>query len=68
MLDDRNIGAGGKFKDADLIGIPLRVAIGARSLDEGVLELKVRGQDEVQKIPVAEIEEKLADLIAAGLK
>ena len=54
ILDDRDARAGFKFKDADLIGFPLRVAVGERGLKEGVVELKWRGSDEVQKVPVAE--------------
>lgn len=45
LLDDRDTRAGGKFADADLIGAPLRVQIGARGLDKGVVELKSRCGD-----------------------
>jgi prolyl-tRNA synthetase len=43
LLDDRNERAGVKFNDADLIGIPLRITIGERSLKEDKVELQVRG-------------------------
>ncbi len=42
LLDDRDVRPGIKFKDADLIGIPLRVTIGARDLKLGTVELKIR--------------------------
>lgn len=42
LIDDRDVRAGVKFKDADLIGFPLRVVIGERGLKEGKLELKWR--------------------------
>ena len=42
LVDDRPLRPGNKFKDADLIGIPLRVAIGARGLAAGTVELKRR--------------------------
>lgn len=42
LLDDRPERAGVKFKDADLIGIPLRITIGDKSLDQGVLEYRER--------------------------
>lgn len=42
LLDDRDARAGVKFKDADLIGIPLRVVVGGRGLKEGQLEVKWR--------------------------
>jgi len=43
LLDDRNERAGVKFKDADLIGIPLRITVGEKSLKENKVELKARG-------------------------
>ncbi|MBL9128358.1 MAG: proline--tRNA ligase [Verrucomicrobiales bacterium] len=43
LLDDRDERPGFKFKDADLIGIPLRVGIGEKSLAKGEVELKPRG-------------------------
>ena len=50
LLDDRDVRAGVKFKDADLIGFPLRVVIGERGLKEGKLEIKwrwdARGRDD----------------------
>ena len=42
LLDDRDERAGAKFKDSELIGIPIRVAIGAKSLANGEMELTVR--------------------------
>jgi prolyl-tRNA synthetase len=43
LLDDRDDRPGVKFKDADLIGIPLRVSVGEKSLARGEVELKPRG-------------------------
>ncbi len=45
LLDDRDTRAGAKFKDADLIGIPLRVVVGERGLKEGNVEIKRRTDD-----------------------
>ncbi len=50
VMDDRDERTGVKFKDCDLIGIPLRVTIGERNLKEGYVELKVRNEKESQKI------------------
>lgn len=50
LVDDRDAKPGFKFKDADLIGIPLRVTISARSLPEGKLEIKRRCDDKPQFI------------------
>ena len=65
LLDDRAQRAGVKFKDADLIGFPLRVVIGGKGLQEGLIELKWRTAIEPIKVPVAEamatIMKQLAD-------
>ena len=53
LLDDRDVRAGVKFKDADLIGIPLRVVIGERGLKEGKLEMKWRWGKQAEMIDVA---------------
>ena len=50
LLDDRDERAGFKFKDADLIGIPLRLTIGERSLKEGQVELKLRREEVSRKV------------------
>ena len=63
LLDDRDCRAGVKFKDADLIGVPLRVVIGERGLKEGKLEVKWRWEKNVEKINLADAAETLADLI-----
>lgn len=54
LLDDRAQRAGVKFKDADLIGFPLRVVIGGKGLQEGLIELKWRTDSAPTKVPVAE--------------
>lgn len=67
VIDDRNERPGVKFKDADLIGYPLRVVVGPKTLAEGKLEVKVRRTGEVQMLPldsdyIAAIKELLAKL------
>jgi prolyl-tRNA synthetase len=52
LLDDRDERPGAKFKDADLLGMPLRVTVGERGLAEGVVELRDRKTGEVEKVPV----------------
>ena len=59
LIDDRAERPGVKFKDADLVGIPLRLTIGGKGLKEGVIELKWRSQKEVAKVPVAEAEARV---------
>ena len=65
LLDDRDCRAGVKFKDADLIGVPLRVVIGERGLKEGKLEIKWRWDKEAEKIDLDGAAETLAELIRA---
>jgi prolyl-tRNA synthetase len=45
ILDDRDERPGVKFKDSELVGFPIRVAIGEKSLAKGEVELKRRGGD-----------------------
>ena len=54
LLDDRDLRAGAKFKDADLVGFPLRITIGGKGLQEGVVELKWRDEKDSTKAPIAE--------------
>jgi prolyl-tRNA synthetase len=54
LYDDRDERPGVKFKDADLIGIPWRVALGKKGLAEGIVELKPRRSSEVQKVKLDE--------------
>jgi len=52
LLDDRDLRAGVKFKDADLIGIPVRITVGKKALAEGNIEIKLRTERESKKIPI----------------
>jgi prolyl-tRNA synthetase len=63
LLDDRDVRAGVKFKDADLIGIPLRVVISERGLKEGKLEMKWRWAQQADLIDVAGASQIIAELV-----
>ncbi|MEK6776220.1 MAG: proline--tRNA ligase [bacterium] len=63
LLDDRDERAGFKFKDADLIGIPLRVVIGDKGLKDGIVEIKERKSGEVTKVPLANATESILKMI-----
>ena len=63
LVDDRDERPGVKFKDADLIGIPLRVTIGGRGLKEGIVELKWRIEDDVRKVSIDEVLEVVSSSI-----
>ena len=54
LLDDRNERAGVKFKDMDLIGIPVRVVVGKKA-NEGIVEYKERANDSVEELSIDEL-------------
>ena len=62
LMDDRDLRAGVKFKDADLIGIPTHIVIGEKTLKEGLIELKDRKSRVVEKLtPVDAVAKVLKD-------
>lgn len=63
LLDDRMESAGKKFADADLIGIPVQVVIGARTLKSGNIEVKVRATGERRDVPLEKAVELIADVV-----
>jgi prolyl-tRNA synthetase len=67
LLDDRDERPGVKFKDADLIGIPLRVNIGPKGLEKGCVELRWRRDGKTEDVPVGNAAEKIRGLVAAQL-
>jgi prolyl-tRNA synthetase len=67
LLDDRDERPGFKFKDADLIGIPLRIVVGSKNLAEGKVELKERKSGKVMLIPIADAVEKVKSVVAEAL-
>ena len=67
-LDDREERAGFKFKDADLIGYPLQIVIGARSLEAGEVEVKIRKSGEKKNIPLKDVNSFVSDFLAAEKK
>ena len=65
LLDDRDERAGVKFKDADLIGIPMRVTIGPKNLAVGKMELKLRGTGETMILSPEETREYIVSAVQA---
>jgi prolyl-tRNA synthetase len=63
LLDDREERPGVKFKDADLIGIPLRVTAGGKGLERGVVEMKPRRGTETFEVPVADAAARIIDWV-----
>ncbi|MBI1911820.1 MAG: proline--tRNA ligase [Deltaproteobacteria bacterium] len=64
LLDDRDERAGVKFKDADLIGIPVRVTIGERNLKQGLVEIKERKSGQVKLVKVEEAVAEVGSLLS----
>jgi len=62
LYDDRASSAGEKFADAELLGCPLRVTVGRRSLEAGELEVQVRRGREKRTVPLAEAASAVAGL------
>jgi prolyl-tRNA synthetase len=70
LWDDRDERPGVKFKDADLIGIPMRVTIGAKGLANGNIEMKPRSEPDPKKselVPLAGAAERIGGWVKQGL-
>jgi len=65
LLDDRILRGGVKFKDADLIGIPIRVTVGKKSLAEGNVEIKLRCESQSKKVPIEKAADKTIELVSS---
>jgi prolyl-tRNA synthetase len=63
LLDDRDERAGVKFKDADLIGIPVRINVGKKALVNGNVEIKLRSEPKAEPVPVAETIQKVIEMV-----
>jgi prolyl-tRNA synthetase len=64
LLDDRPARAGVKFKDADLVGIPLRLVLGEKNLAEGRVELRRRTDKEASTVELARVVGEILKLLA----
>jgi prolyl-tRNA synthetase len=63
LYDDRDERAGVKFKDADLVGIPLRLSVGRKGLAGGNAEWKLRAGGAVELVPLGEVARRAAELV-----
>ena len=66
IIDDRSERAGVKFKDADLIGIPVRITVG-KTITEGNVEIKTRSTGEMTIVPNDETVNKVLELITTSI-
>ena len=58
LIDDRDERVGSKFKDADLLGAPVRIAIGGKGLDQGVAEMRGRKHEASTMVPLDNVVEE----------
>lgn len=65
LMDDRDERAGIKFKDADLIGVPIRITIGSKNLENDVVEMKLRADTAPTLIDRSEVVERVRKIICA---
>jgi prolyl-tRNA synthetase len=63
LLDDRDIRGGVKFKDADLIGIPVRITVGQKSLAEGKVEIRLRTESQSTKVDLDKAAEETVAIV-----
>jgi len=67
LYDDRKISAGIKFKDSDLLGIPIRMVVGKKYLEKGLVEVQLRGTGEVTDIPPKKLSGFVKDFLAENI-
>ncbi len=64
LFDDRtNVQAGFKFKDADLLGMPVQVIVGDKKLKENKVEVKIRRTGERFDVELSELVDKIKDIM-----
>lgn len=62
LMDDRDERAGVKFKDADLIGIPIRITVGEKTLAKNIVEVKLRKEEEVREVEPDQVQKLIQEL------
>lgn len=67
LFDDREASAGEKFADSDLIGIPLRITVGKRSLEEGMIEIKSRTEEKGRHVKPEDLMSEIKNYVWAAL-
>ena len=63
ILDDRDVRAGPKFADADLIGFPLRITVGPKTVEHAMAELKLRTSEQIETVPLTNVPERVAQML-----
>ncbi|MBU3912237.1 MAG: proline--tRNA ligase [Candidatus Omnitrophica bacterium] len=68
LLDDRDESAGIKFNDAELVGIPFSIVIGAKGLKKGIVEIKIREANKILEVKKEELKDKIISLLTNIIK
>ncbi|MCH7632912.1 MAG: proline--tRNA ligase, partial [Planctomycetes bacterium] len=68
LLDDRDARPGFKFKDAELIGFPIRITVGKRGLADGTVDVQVRRTGETQKLPPEQVVATVREMVEAAVR
>ena len=68
LFDDRNDRPGVMFKDADLMGIPVRVSVGKKSLEKGGAEIKMRNGGTVDVVPLGDVAARIKGIINSEMR
>jgi prolyl-tRNA synthetase len=55
LLDERDLRAGEKFADADLIGVPVRITVGKKTLEDQSVDVRDRASGEERRVPIADV-------------
>lgn len=63
VMDDRSERPGVKFKDADLIGYPLRIVVGNKAIDEGAIEIRQRRSGATDLVPISQVIDKVKEIL-----
>jgi prolyl-tRNA synthetase len=66
IIDDRPERAGVKFRDVELVGIPLRVTVGKRGLTDGVVEVSARATGDTERVTVGEVVARVQEVVAVA--
>ncbi len=63
LLDDRDLRPGEKFADADLLGCPVRVTVGKKTLEDGRADVLVRAGRDEDRVPVDDVAARVRELL-----
>ena len=68
LLDDRDQRPGFKFKDAELIGFPIRITVGKRGLADGIVEVQTRRNGETQRVAPERVVTTVTAMVESGVR